>query len=452
MIVSIVAGENLHKSIRDISRRLNVSGGMVSSASRALTVQVFGEELAPQEVVRRIVADVRKHGDEAVLQYVRKLDGAALPRIRLRVEASELVKAHQNVSRGFLQAVRRVIQRVRECQSHFMPKTAELLQPRDGVKLGLRQRPLRRVGIYVPGGRAVLPSSVIMMAVPAQVAGVAEIAMVTPCAPDGTVAPQMLATAHELGITEVYRVGGAQAIAALAYGTDTILQVDKIVGPGNIFVSLAKRQVYGHVDIDMIAGPSEILIVADETASPRFCAADMLSQAEHDPGASVLLTPSQELAQAASREVDRQVDLLSRAKAARHSISRYGLIGVGRDLDECIRLADVFAPEHLEIMTANPDEVLSRLSNYGTAFLGPYSPEPVGDYVAGPSHVLPTGGTARFFSGLSTFDFLKRSSVIEYTQKALERELPDILQLADAEGLSAHARSAEVRTEPEPET
>jgi len=311
--------------------------------------------------------------------------------------------------------------------------------------------PLNRVGIYVPGGSAAYPSTVLMTAIPAQVAGVRGIAMVTPCGPDGKVRPETLAAVYETGLTEVYRSGGAQAIAALAYGTGTIRRVDKIVGPGNIFDTLAKREVYGEVDLDMLAGPSEILIIADEAAVPRFLAADMLSQAEHDPAAAVLLTPSGAVAEQTLVEIEKQLANLSRGQAARDCLDRYGFCGVTRDLDQAVELANQFAPEHLELVVENPKSVLPGLHAAGAIFVGQYTPEPVGDYVAGPSHVLPTGGTARFFSGLSVNDFMRRTGIITYSEDALRQALPDIETIARAEGLDAHARAATIRFEQEVE-
>jgi len=316
-----------------------------------------------------------------------------------------------------------------------------------GGVAGIQYRPLNRVGIYVPGGRAAYPSTVLMTAIPAQVAGVRQIAMATPCAPDGKVRPETLAAAREAGVAEVYRIGGAQAIAALAYGTKTIPQVDKIVGPGNIFVTLAKREVYGEVGLDMLAGPSEVLIIADGKANPRFIAADLLSQAEHDPAAAVLLTPDEAVAQRTLAEIQDQLPKLSREKAARDCLQRYGFFGVTRDLDQAVALANQFAPEHLELAVENPDDLLPKIQSAGAVFLGQHTPEPVGDYVAGPSHVLPTGGTARFFSGLSVNDFLRTMSVIRYNEAALAKAVADVVALARAEGLDAHARAAAIRFE-----
>ena len=313
----------------------------------------------------------------------------------------------------------------------------------------MEYRPLARVGVCVPGGRAAYPSSLLMTVIPAMVAGVKEIAVATPCRSDATVWPETLAAARGLELTEVYRISGAPAVAALAYGTKTIRRVDKIVGPGNIFVTLAKREVYGDVALDMLAGPSEVLIIADSTADPRFVAADLLSQAEHDPAAAVLLTPDERVARETLAEIERQLPKLSRGKAARDCLERYSFIAVTRDLNQAVALANQFAPEHLELAVAKPNALLKRIRSAGAVFMGAYTPEPVGDYVAGPSHVLPTGGTARFFSGLSVNDFLRRMSVIRYSPSALKKSVADVDTLARAEGLDAHARAAEIRFDDE---
>ena len=446
-VIRILSDAGLDEALAELTRELSVTAGAVSPASTELTQRVFGAPLTPIEVVRRIIEDVRERGDAALVEYVRKLQGADLDVAELRVPEPELEAAHRRVDARLLEAVRHSAEQVWAYQERFRQEAPPPYQPREGVTLEMRSRPLRRVGMCIPGGKAPYPSSVVMVAVPARVAGVPEIAMMTPCGPDGAVADAVLATAWELGVREVYRFGGAHGVAALALGTETVPRVDKLAGPGNAFVALAKKELYGHVDIDMIAGPSEILIIADETADPRFCAADLLSQAEHDPAASVLLTPSQELAEAVADEVERQIGRLSREKAARECLRRFGVIGVAAHLAECVRLADAFAPEHLEIMTADPDALLAKLSNYGCAFLGPWSTEPVGDYMAGPSHVLPTGGAARFSSPLSFHDFIKRSSAIHYTREALRDVADDLCRIADAEGFDAHANAARVRLE-----
>ena len=446
-VIRILEGDALAEGLAELTRELSVTAGIVSPASMELTQRVFGAPLTPIEVVRRIIEDVRERGDEALVEYVRKLQGADLSVEDLRVPERLLEAAHDRVDSRLLEAVRHSAESVWAYQEHFMPEAVPPFRPREGVCLEMRCRPLRRVGMCIPGGKAPYPSSVVMIAVPARVAGVPEIAMMTPCGPDGAIADDVLATAWELGVREVYRFGGAHGAAALALGTETVPRVDKIAGPGNTFVALAKKELYGHVDIDMVAGPSEILIIADDTADPRFCAADLLSQAEHDPAASVLLTPSRKLAEAVAAEVERQLKRLSREEAARDCIRRFGVIGVTPDLAECVRLANAFAPEHLEALTADPDALLPDLRNYGCAFLGPWSTEPVGDYMAGPSHVLPTGGTARFFSPLSCHDFLKRSSAIRYSREALTDVADDLCRIAEAEGFDAHGAAARVRLE-----
>ena len=318
----------------------------------------------------------------------------------------------------------------------------------DGTILGQKVTPLKRVGVYVPGGKAAYPSSVLMNILPAKVAGVEEILMVTPPGKDGKVTPTTLVAAHEAGATAIYKAGGAQAVAALAYGTESIPKVDKIVGPGNIYVALAKKAVYGHVSIDAIAGPSEILVIADETADPRYVAADLLSQAEHDELASaILITTSQELAEAVSGEVDQFLTVLSRAEIIRKSLDNYGYILVADTMDEAVEIANEIASEHLEIQTRNPYEVMTKIRNAGAIFLGPYASEPLGDYFAGPNHVLPTNGTAKFFSLLSVDDFIKKSSIIAYSREALQAVHEDIETFAKAEGLTAHANSIHVRFE-----
>lgn len=326
-----------------------------------------------------------------------------------------------------------------------MPKTWMTYRP-DGAMLGQQITPLDSVGLYVPGGTAAYPSSVIMNAVPAAVAGVKEIIMVAPPAKDGSLNPYVLVAASETGVSRIYKVGGAQAVAALAFGTETIPKVDKIVGPGNLFVTLAKKAVYGHCDIDMLAGPSEILILADDSANPRYLAADLLSQAEHDPLASaILITTSREIADAVEEEVDRQLSLLPRKGIASQALERQGLIVVAKDVDAAIEMANLSAPEHLEVAMREPFAMLPKLRHAGAIFLGNYTPEPLGDYYAGPNHVLPTGGTARFYSVLNVETFMKKTSLISYTQTALNKVADDIIRLAEAEGLEAHAEAIRVR-------
>ena len=399
--------------------------------------------------VMEVVAAVRKEGDAALLRYTEKFDKVKLTPDRLRVAPAEIEAAYAQVDPEFLKALRQAAANIRAFHEKQKRSSWMDVTP-DGTMLGMVIRPLRRVGLYVPGGKAAYPSSVLMNAIPAKVAGVPEIAMVTPPATGGQegINPYILVAAAEAGVTEIYRVGGAQAIAALAYGTESIAAVDKICGPGNIYVALAKRAVFGAVDIDSIAGPSEICVLADDSADPRYVAADMLSQAEHDEMASaVLVTPSEKLARAVEAELKRQVALLPRREIAEKSLEQYGAILLVRDLAEGVEVVNRLAPEHLEVMTEDPLALLGGIENAGAIFLGPYSSEPVGDYYAGPNHILPTNGTARFSSPLNVDDFLKKSSLIRYSRQALERDAAGIAVLARHEGLEAHARAVEIRLE-----
>jgi histidinol dehydrogenase len=422
---------------------------VVSEAGRKKTIEVFGTPLSPVEVVERICSDVREQGLVAVLRYSAQLDGATLTGGTLRVGADELAAAHAAAEPEFLETVRRIRENILRFQTAILHRDVEVENPGGGY---LRQRymPLKRVGICVPGGAAAYPSTVLMTAVPAQAAGVEQLAVGAPPTPFGSYNQDLLATCHELGIGEVYRMGGAQAVAALAYGLDglgqgPLVKVDKIVGPGNLFVALAKRHVFGEVDIDSIAGPSEVVVVADETTPAAFAAADMIAQAEHGPGSSVLITWCESLLDEVAAELERLLDTLKRGDMARESLEAFGaLIQVG-DRDEAARLADAFATEHLHLACAEPEEMLTKIRSAGAVFVGPYSPVAVGDYVAGPSHVLPTGGTARFASGLSANDFLRSNSVIHFTRDALAAAADDIVRMAGKEGLTAHAASVEVR-------
>ncbi|WP_254509116.1 histidinol dehydrogenase [Anatilimnocola floriformis] len=424
--------------------KLSPSGNVVSEAGRRRTLEVFGEPLSPVQVVEKICADVRKTGLAAVLDYSRKLDRAELTADTIRVSATELEKAHAEADPRLLAAVRRVRQNVLEFQTAILHQDVEVTRP--GVMLAQRYVPLNRVGVCVPGGAAAYPSTVLMAAVPAQAAGVKEVAVVSPPTAFGANNPVVLATCHEIGIREVYRIGGAQGIAALAYGIEGLPKVDKIVGPGNLFVALAKRHVYGEVDIDSIAGPSEVVVIADQTTRPDFTAADLLAQAEHAPGASILITWSEELLNATAAELDKQVQQLSRCELTLQSLRDFGCLILVRDAEEACRLTDLIAPEHLHIATDNAAELLKKIRNSGATFLGNYSPVALGDYAAGPSHVLPTGGTARWASGLSANHFLRSSSVIQYSAAALKEISADIEYLAQVEGLTAHEKSVAMRT------
>ena len=396
--------------------------------------------------VAEIVENVREKGDEALFSYTQKFDHIELTAENIRVTDEEIEEAYRLVDPALLDVIRKALVNIRSF--HEKQRKYSWFDTReDGVLLGQKVSPLQTVGVYVPGGKAVYPSSVLMNIVPAKVAGVSRIVMTTPCR-DGRVSPTTLVAAHEAGVDDIYRVGGAQAIAALAHGTESIPKVDKIVGPGNIFVALAKKAVYGFVGIDSIAGPSEITVLADETANARFVAADLLSQAEHDELASaILVTTSKELAQAVSAEVDGFLKVLSRAEIIKKSLDNYGYILLVDSIEEGIDVVNSIAPEHLEIVTASPFDIMTRVHNAGAMFLGSWSSEPLGDYFAGPNHVLPTNGTARFFSPLSVDDFVKKSSIVYYAEEALRAVHTDIETFAKAEELTAHANSVAVRFE-----
>lgn len=395
--------------------------------------------------VAEIVAAVKEKGDEALFDYTARFDKVTLTKESVQVTEEEIGEAYEKVDPSLLEVIRKALVNIRSYHEKQRRNSWFDSQP-DGTILGQKITPLSRVGVYVPGGKAVYPSSVLMNIVPAKVAGVGRIIMTTPPGKDGKVNPSTLVAAKEAGVDVVYKVGGAQAIAALAFGTESIPKVDKIVGPGNIYVALAKKSVYGHVSIDSIAGPSEIMVLADETANPRFVAADLLSQAEHDEMASaILVTTSEELAEQVSRQVDEFVAVLSRKEIIQKSLDHYGYILVADSLEDAIETANAIASEHLELMTANPFEVMTKIKNAGAIFLGPYSSEPLGDYFAGPNHVLPTNGTAKFFSPLSVDDFIKKSSIVYYSKDALEQIHEDIIQFAKSEQLTAHANSIAVR-------
>lgn len=438
------SSDDAREAIRGLRRQLSPGGNVVSPQGRARTVAAFGEPLSPQQVVERICADVQRLGLDAVLDYTQRLDGVTLDRSAVRVSPAELKAAHAAASPAYLRTLRRVRDNVLSFQAGILNGDA-VMRRGPGCELRMRYRPLRRVGVCIPGGAAAYPSSLLMTVVPAQAAGVPEIAVVVPPTRFGGYNDDLLAACHALGVTEVHRVGGAQAVAALAYGVEGIPRVDKIVGPGNLFVALAKRQVYGEVDIDSIAGPSEVVLIADWTAEPRYVAADLISQAEHSPGASVLITWEPDLIDRVADELGRQLAFLSRGDLARDSLERFGALILVRDEDEAVSLTNLIAPEHLHVSTSDPDRLAERLGNAGAIFLGHDTPVAVGDYAAGPSHVLPTGGTARWASGLSSNDFLKRTSVIYMNRDGLAAVAPDVCLLADKEGLSAHRYSVEVR-------
>jgi len=433
--------------IAELRAKLSPRGDIVSEAGRRRTIELFGEALSPQQVVERICRDVQTRGLAAVLEYGRKLDKKDLTPATLRVQPAEFEEAHRQADGDFLQTLRRIRDNIVAFQERPLIDTVTLLRVDGRQRIDLRQRvmPLRRVGICVPGGAAAYPSTLLMTAVPAQVAGVKQIAVAVPPTEFGGYNTDLLAACHELGVREVYRMGGAQGVAALAYGVDGIERVDKIVGPGNLFVALAKRFVYGEVDIDSIAGPSEVVVLADDSARADFVASDLIAQAEHSPGSGVLITWHAPLIAGVRDELVRQLARLQRGDLARQSLEEYGALIVARDADEAARLCDLLAPEHLHISTANPEELLAKVQNAGAIFLGHDTPVAVGDYIAGPSHVLPTGGTARFANGLCANDFLKRSSVISYNREALADAADDIRRMAAKEGLTAHSASVDIR-------
>lgn len=400
-----------------------------------------------ESTVKEIINCVKLRRDDALFEYTMKLDGAMINTSNIRVTKAEIEEAMSQVEPELMEVIKKAMENIRSY--HEKQKQYSWFDSKpDGTILGQKVSALSSVGVYVPGGKAAYPSSVLMNIIPANVAGVPKIVMVTPPGKDGRVNPVTLTAAHLAGATEVYKVGGAQAIAALAFGTQSIPKVDKIVGPGNIFVALAKKAVYGHVSIDSIAGPSEILVIADETANPRFVAADLLSQAEHDELASaILVTTSETLAKEVSDQVDLFVSELSRKEILEKSLENYGYILVVDTMEEAIQAANDIASEHLEIVTKNPFEVMTKIQNAGAIFIGEYSSEPLGDYFAGPNHVLPTNGTAKFFSPLSVDDFVKKSSIIYYSKEALEPIHKDIIAFAEAEHLTAHANSIRVRFE-----
>ncbi len=399
------------------------------------------------ESVNAIVEDVKKRKDQALFEYTKKFDKADLNSNNIRVTEEEIQEALNTIDPKLLEVMKKAMKNIRAYHEKQKQYSWFDSQP-NGTMLGQKVTALESVGVYVPGGKAAYPSSVLMNIIPAEVAGVERIVMVTPPGKDGKVNPVTLAAAHIAGATEVYKVGGAQAVAALAFGTESIPRVNKIVGPGNIYVALAKKAVYGHVSIDSIAGPSEILVIADETANPRFVAADLLSQAEHDELASaILVTTSQELAQKVSKEIEEFLKTLSRREILEKSLNNYGYLLVVDTLEDAIDTANEIASEHLEIVTKNPFEVMTKIKNAGAIFIGEYSSEPLGDYFAGPNHVLPTNGTAKFFSPLGVDDYIKKSSIIYYSKEALEPIHKDIIQFAESEQLTAHANSIRVRFE-----
>lgn len=411
---------------------------------REANKKLFGADLTAAEIVDRIVGDVRRDGDEAVIKYTKLIDRTEFTPEEFVVTEAEYETAYQEADPAVVESLRKAAENVRRYHQEQKPNSWMTYRDKGSI-LGQSVIPLDRVGIYVPGGTAAYPSSVIMNAMPAVVAGVKEIIMMVP-PKNGKINPYVLVAAKEAGVSKIFKIGGAQAIAAMAFGTETIPRVDKITGPGNIFVTLAKKAVYGHCDIDMLAGPSEILIVADKTADPAYTAADMLSQAEHDMlASSIVITDSPELAEKVAVEAEKQLQVLPREEITRASLDRNGMIIITEDIMQAVELANVSAPEHMEVLTEQPFQLLPYIRHAGAVFLGAYSPEPLGDYFAGPNHVLPTGGTARYYSVLNVETFMKRTSIISYTQEQLDAVSDDVIRLAEAEGLQAHANAVKLR-------
>lgn len=411
---------------------------------REANKKLFGADLTAAEIVDKIVGDVRRDGDEAVIKYTKLIDRTEFTPEEFVVTETEYEAAYQEADPAVVESLRKAAENVRRYHQEQKPNSWMTYRDKGSI-LGQSVIPLDRVGIYVPGGTAAYPSSVIMNAMPAVVAGVKEIIMMVP-PKNGKINPYVLVAAKEAGVSKIFKIGGAQAIAAMAFGTETIPRVDKITGPGNIFVTLAKKAVYGHCDIDMLAGPSEILIVADKTADPAYTAADMLSQAEHDMlASSIVITDSPELAEKVAAEAEKQLKVLPREEITRASLDRNGMIIITEDIMQAVELANVSAPEHMEVLTEQPFQLLPYIRHAGAVFLGAYSPEPLGDYFAGPNHVLPTGGTARYYSVLNVETFMKRTSIISYTQEQLDAVSDDVIRLAEAEGLQAHANAVKLR-------
>lgn len=435
--------DDIGVAMAELRRRLSPRGDVVSQAGRERTIRIFGEPLSPLQVVERICRDVEERGLDAVIEYTERIDGARLTRDTIRVSADELARAHAAADPEFLATIRSVRDNIRQFQEAILHRDIRVERP--GGYLVERYLPLERAGLCVPGGAAAYPSTVLMTAVPAQVAGVKELAVVAPPTAYGSNNPDLLATCHELGIGEVYRLGGAQGVAALAYGVDGLRPVDKIVGPGNLFVALAKKLVYGEVDIDSIAGPSEVVVIVDGSTRADYTAFDLIAQAEHAPGASVLIGWQPEVLDAAVEALARQLEAVERGELARQSLEDFGAVILARDADEACALTNEIAPEHLHIATANAEQLAGKIRHAGAIFLGNYTPVALGDYAAGPSHVLPTSGTARWASGLSANDFLRAGSILHFTREGLERLAHDVQVLAAKEGLTAHRASVEIR-------
>ncbi|MGF1579560.1 MAG: histidinol dehydrogenase [Gemmataceae bacterium] len=432
------------EGLRRLRKQLSSHADVISEKGRQLTEAVFGEPLSPVRVVERVCKDVQQNGLEALLRYSEHFDKRKLDATTFRVSAEELQRAHESVTPDYLAVLRRVSQNILSFQSGLLSSDAVLHAP-DKHELKMRFRPMRRIGICVPGGAAAYPSTLLMTVCPARAAGVKEIVVVLPPTEFGGYNTDLLAACHELGVREVYRVGGAQAVAAMAYGVEGMEPVDMIVGPGNIFVTLAKKYVFGEVDIDCLAGPSEVVVIADETVPASFVAADLIAQAEHDPGTSILITWHEPLLDEVIAELEQQLDSLERSDATRRCLEEFGAMVLVKDRNEAARITDQIGPEHLHIECRDAAALSDQIDNAGAIFLGPYTPVALGDYAAGPSHVLPTGGTVRFASGLSAPDFVRRTSVIQFTPRGLAELSHDVQYLANKEGLTGHRDSVEIR-------
>jgi histidinol dehydrogenase len=435
--------EDIPEKIALLRKKLSPQGDIVSPKGRQKTIETFGEALTPQEVVKRICQDVATKGIDALLDYNRRIDGVDLTRETIRVPESEIETAHQHADPEYLKAIRRIRKNIVAFQEAILHQDVRIERP--GGWLAERYLPLNRVGICVPGGEAAYPSTVLMTAIPAQVAGVKEIAVMAPPTPNGSYNADLLAALREIGITEVYRMGGAQGVAAFAYGVEGIPAVDKIVGPGNLFVALAKKTVYGSVDIDSIAGPSEVVVIVDDSTRADFTAYDLLAQSEHAPGSSILIGWNEAKLREVVAELEKRIDKIERGEAARFALEEFGAVILTKGEDEACQITDLIAPEHLHVATRNAEALAEKISHAGAIFLGNYTPVAVGDYAAGPSHVLPTGGTARFASGLTCNDFLRSNSLIFFSHEGLIEMADDIHRIATVEGLTAHRESVDIR-------
>ncbi|MDR2346452.1 MAG: histidinol dehydrogenase [Planctomycetaceae bacterium] len=434
----------VRQEISMLREHLSSRGNIVSESSRKRTIEIFGEALTPQQVVKRICCDVREGGLKSLLDYLSRIDGVELTPKTIRVTKKELETAYRKSDGRFLESVRFAKSNIRKFQEKILRNKNIILKMKGGY-IGERYRPLRRIGVCVPGGAAAYPSTILMTVIPAQVAGVSEIAVMTPPTKLGAYNIDMLAVCYELGISEVYRMGGAQGVAALAYGVDGIMPVDKIVGPGNMFVSLAKRLVSGDVGIDMIAGPSELVVIVDDSTNPIFVAYDIIAQAEHSPGVCIIVGWDKDIVDAVIDAIEVACSKVERGELARSSLEKFGATIIVKDEADACKVTDLIAPEHLIIATKNADLIVDKIMNAGAIFVGAYTPAAVGDYAAGPSHVLPTNGTARFANGLTCNDFLKSSSIMSFSKEALSKYSDCVELLADKEGLTAHKESVSVR-------